>query len=51
MENKVWFINAFWEVDYTDNEVTISALKECGNCFTSEVKAIDFLKRMTKCLE
>lgn len=48
MNDKVWFITAFWEVDYTDNPVTSGLLKNCGNYFTKEADAIAFLQSIKK---
>lgn len=42
--SRVYFITAFMRVDYTENPETIDALERCGNCFTSEAKAIACLQ-------
>lgn len=46
MGNKVWFITAFMEVDYTENVQTSRMLMDCGNAFETEQEAIAKLKQI-----
>ena len=46
MDRKVWFITAFFEVDFTENPITIAELDKCGNSFADEFKATAFLKEI-----
>lgn len=48
MNDKVYFITAFWEVDWTDNPVTCQLLMRCGNAFKTEAKAVEFLQMIKR---
>ena len=44
--DRVYFITAFWEVDWTDNPITRQLLIKCGNAFKSQSEALGFLQSM-----
>ena len=46
-----YFINAFMEVDESDDELTIKLLHTRGNCFTTRQEAISKLQEIKKILK
>lgn len=50
LNERVWFITAFMEVDYTENTETSRLLVECGNAFTTEAEAVSKLKQIQSIL-
>lgn len=50
MNDRVWFITSFMEVDYTENVETSRLLLNCGNAFKTEAEAIAKLKQIQSIL-
>lgn len=43
---RVYFIDAFRQVDYTENPETMQRLSDCGNAFETEEDAYEELQRI-----